>query len=136
MIDGSTAGTGADHYSQTQVAGSIILNNPTLNVTLGPDFSPIDRDIVHHRRQDSGSSAVSGTFNGLAQGSTIEVDGTTFAISYDGGTNSDSIVLTELYPSTTSFPPIRPLRFTGNRRLHGDRERAERHGSHRHGRLL
>ncbi len=102
VIDGSTAGTGADHYSQTQVAGSITLNNPTLSVTLGPDFAPsigTSFTIV----QDSGSSPVTGTFNGLAQGSTIEVDGTTFAISYDGGANSNSIVLTELYPSTTNL---------------------------------
>ena len=107
VIDGSTAGTGVGNYSQTQVAGSIILDNPTLNVTLGPDFTqsvPTSFTII----DSTGSSPVSGTFNGLAQGSTIEVpdSGTgtdvTFAISYDGGANSNSIVLTEVYPSTTT----------------------------------
>ena len=107
VIDGSNPGNGAGSYSQTKVAGSIILDNPTLNVTLGPDFNqsvPTSFTIIDR----TGSAPVSGTFNGLAQGSTIVVPdagtGTdvTFAISYDGGASSNSIVLTEVYPSTTT----------------------------------
>jgi trimeric autotransporter adhesin len=107
VIDGPNPGTGANFYSQTKVAGSIFLDNPTLNVTLGTEFTqsvPTSFTII----DSTGSGAVSGTFNGLAQGSTILVHdantGTdvTFAISYDGGANGNSIVLTEVYASTTT----------------------------------
>ena len=66
------------YYSQTKVAGSIILDNPTLNVTLGPDFTqsvPTSFTIV----DSTGSSPLSGTFNGQAQGSTIVVPDTVTA---------------------------------------------------------
>ena len=105
MIDGSTPGTGTDHYSQMQVAGSVALNSATLDITLGPDFTPsvpTSFTII----DNTGTSAVSGTFDGQAQGSTIVVPfgdtSVTFAISYDGGANSNSVVLTEVNPSTTT----------------------------------
>ena len=102
VIDGSTPGTGTDHYSQTQVAGSINLTGATLNVTLGPDFTsavPTSFTIV----DNTGSLAVAGTFNGLKQGSTIDVSGTTFQINYDGGSSGNSIVLTEVFPTATTL---------------------------------
>jgi autotransporter-associated beta strand protein len=43
---------------------------------------------------NTGSGAVTGTFTGLAQGSTISADGYDFTISYAGGTGND-VVLTE-----------------------------------------
>jgi trimeric autotransporter adhesin len=105
VIDGSTPGTGTGNYSQIKVAGSIILTNPTLDITLGPDFTPsvpTSFTII----DNTGSSAVNGTFNGQAQGSTIQVPfqstDVTFQISYTGGANGHSVVLTELDPSTTT----------------------------------
>ena len=84
VIDGSTPGTGNNHYSQTQAKpGPINLTAATLNITLGPDFTPsvpTSFTIV----DNTGSLAVAGTFNGLKQGSTIEVSGTTFQINYNG----------------------------------------------------
>ncbi len=100
-IDGSTPGTGSNHYSQTQVNGAVALNNAVLNVTLGSDFSasvPTVFTII----DNTGSQSVTGTFKGLAQGSTLQVSGVTFEVSYDGGASSNSVVLTELYPSTSS----------------------------------
>ena len=105
VIDGSTPGNGTDNYSQLQVAGSVVLNSPTLDVTLGPDFTPsvpTSFTII----DSEGSSNVNGTFNGQAQGSTIQVpyqsSSVTFEISYTGGANNNSVVLTEVYPSTTT----------------------------------
>jgi autotransporter-associated beta strand protein len=93
--------SGTDESNQTQVAGSIALNNATLDVTLGPDFTasiPTSFTII----DNTGSSVVAGTFENLPQGSTILVSGVTFAINYAGGSNSKSVVLTEVNPSTTS----------------------------------
>ena len=102
VIDGDSTGD----YSQTQVAGAINLTGSTLNVTLGPGFTatiPSSFTII----DNTGSAAVNGVFNGLTEGSTIDVDGTTFDITYAGGANGKSVVLTAVYPSTTtltSFP--------------------------------
>ena len=100
-LDGSTPGNGANHYSQTQVNGVISLDNSILNLTLGPDFTasvPTVFTII----DNTGSQPVTGTFSGLAQGSTLLISGVTFAVSYDGGPSSNSVVLTELDPSTSS----------------------------------
>jgi autotransporter-associated beta strand protein len=110
VIDGSTPGTGADHYSQTQVAGSIALNGATLNITVGPDFTqsvPTSFTII----DNTGSSTVTGTFSGLPQGGTTVISGVTFAISYTGGSSSNSVVLTEVDPSTVSVssPTVSPV---------------------------
>ena len=102
VIDGSTPGTGMNHYSQTQVAGSINLTGATLNVTLGPDFTPsvpTSFTII----DNTGTLPVAGTFHGQAQGSTIDVDGNTFQINYDGGSAGNSVVLTEINPTATSL---------------------------------
>jgi hypothetical protein len=50
------------------------------------------------------SSAVSGTFDGLAEGAQLTVDGITFSISYVGGTGND-VVLTALNTGTDPTPP-------------------------------
>ena len=74
VIDGSTAGTGTGNYSQTRVAGSIVLNSASLHVTLGPDFTPLigtTFTIV----DNTGSSAVSGTFNGQRRGRPLKLMG-------------------------------------------------------------
>ncbi len=102
VIDGSTPGTGTDHYSQTQVAGAINLTGATLDVTLGPDFTP-SVPTAFTIIDNTGSLGVAGTFDGLAQGSTIDVDGNTFQIDYNGGTSGKSVVLTEVFPSATSL---------------------------------
>ncbi len=112
VIDGSSAGNGTGHYSQTQVAAGINLTGATLNVTLGPDFTasvPTSFTII----DNTGSLAVAGTFDGLAQGSTIEVSGTTFQINYDGGSAGKSVVLTEVFPSTTGLVASSPTSVFG-----------------------
>ncbi len=103
-IDGSTAGNGSGHFSQTQVAGSISLGGVNLNVSLGPDFTQsVGTTLTIIANQ--GSSPISGTFVGLPQGAGIDVSGKSFQISYDGGTNGNSVVLTEVYTSTTTVSP-------------------------------
>jgi hypothetical protein len=88
-LNGTTPGTG---YDQLKVRGSVGLSNATLHATLGfqsaisNSFTIIDND---------GADAVIGTFNGLAQGATLFINGIPFRITYNGGTGND-VVLTQL----------------------------------------
>ncbi|WP_435009178.1 autotransporter-associated beta strand repeat-containing protein [Tundrisphaera lichenicola] len=87
-IDGTTVGT---QYDQTDVTGSVTLAGATLSVSLG--YAPAIGDSFIIINND-GSDAVSGTFNGLAEGSTFTVGNVEFSISYAGGSNSNDVVLT------------------------------------------
>ena len=88
-LNGITAGTG---YDQVKVRGSVTLSNVTLHATLGfqsaisNSFTIIDND---------GADAVLGTFIGLAQNATLNINGIPFRINYTGGTGND-VVLTQL----------------------------------------
>ena len=94
-IGGTTVGT---QYDQLDVNGTVTLDG-ALNVslinsfvpTIGNTFTIIDNDET---------DAVSDTFDGLAEGSTVTVSGSTFTISYVGGTGND-VVLTATAPVTT-----------------------------------
>jgi fibronectin-binding autotransporter adhesin len=85
-LDGTTIGT---QYDQTDVTGTVILAGATLSISLGyglgigDSFTIIDND---------GVDAISGTFNGLAEGSTITIGATTLTISYVGGDGNDVVL--------------------------------------------
>ncbi len=86
-LNGTTSGSG---YAQLVVAGTVALGGSTLNIALG--FTPpvgTGFTII----KNNGSSAISGTFSGLAQGATFVRNGMTFQISYTGGSGHD-VVLT------------------------------------------
>ncbi len=100
-INGSTVGT---NYSQLQAGGTINLANATLSTTLN-SFTPTPDEqftIVNN----TGTSAITGTFAGLPEGATLSVSGTSFSISYKGGPNSNSVVLTALAATTTTISPV------------------------------
>jgi autotransporter-associated beta strand protein len=88
-LNGTTAGSG---YSQLTASGTINLTGSTLSVSLGftpaigNSFTIID---------NTGASAVVGTFNGLAQNGTFTLGGMMFQISYTGGDGND-VVLTRI----------------------------------------
>ncbi|HEX5218042.1 MAG TPA: autotransporter-associated beta strand repeat-containing protein [Verrucomicrobiae bacterium] len=88
-IAGTTPGTGHD---QIIVNGAVTLNNVTLNVSstaagaIGNQYVIIVND---------GADAVSGTFNGLPEGSTVTAGFQQYRISYQGGTGND-VVLTQI----------------------------------------
>ncbi len=87
-IDGSSVGT---EYDQTNVTGTVDLDNATLSLslgytpTIGDTFTIIDNDDF---------DPITGTFNGLSEGSTLTIGNVTFTISYQGGTNNNDVVLT------------------------------------------
>ena len=94
---GSSPGT---DYTQLQAAGPINLNGVQLNLTLGAGFVPMAGQ-AYMILDNTDSSAITGTFAGQAEGSTVAASGTSFLVSYIGGAGH-SVVLTELAASTTS----------------------------------
>ncbi len=86
-LNGTTVGT---DYDQIAVTGTVSLGGSNLSLssgftaTAGQTFTIIDND---------GSDAVTGTFNGLAEGATVSVGGKDYKISYAGGDGND-VVLT------------------------------------------
>ena len=88
-LNGTAPGSG---YDQLNVRGTVRLTGVTLNASLGfasavgQQFMIINND---------GADAVTGTFTGLPQNSSLYMGGEQFTISYTGGTGND-VVLTRL----------------------------------------
>jgi hypothetical protein len=94
QINGATAGT---QYDQVNVSGQVTLGG-TLKLTLGTMLKAGDQfTILKH----TGTSLISGTFAGLPEGARLTVNGTTFQISYKGGTGHD-VVLTVVGSASSS----------------------------------
>jgi autotransporter-associated beta strand protein len=93
-LDGATAG--ANGYDQLNVtSGTVNLGGSTLNVSIGTGFTPKIGE-TFTIIQNGGSSAITGTFNGLPEGGTFSTGGMTFQITYVGGSNGKSVVLTRI----------------------------------------
>jgi hypothetical protein len=84
-------GTGDDQYSRMRATGPIDLGTSTLALTLG--FTPTTGATFTLL---SGSAGVTGTFAGLAEGATFTQGGINFRITYKGGADGKSVVLTTL----------------------------------------
>lgn len=99
-IGGTTAGSG---YDQLNVTGTVDLGTTTtLNVSHWSGFRPALNDAFTIINND-GADAVTGTFQGLAQGATVTVDGVVYTISYTGGDGND-VVLTATDVSAATTP--------------------------------
>jgi hypothetical protein len=99
VLTGSTTfsatlnGTDPGSYSQLTVGGPIDLGSSALNLTLG--FEPpvgSTFEII----TNTGSTPITGTFSGLAEGAIFTQGGYQFEITYQGGTGDDSVVLTRV----------------------------------------
>jgi len=78
-------------FGQLDVTGTVTLGGKlkftaTSKPAIGSSFEILDNE---------GTAAISGTFAGLAQGSTLKANGMTFKISYKGGTGND-VTLTRI----------------------------------------
>lgn len=92
QMDGITAGTG---YGQLIVSGTISLNNATLLLTVLSGFT-LPFESAYEILNNTGSSSISTTFSGLVEGGTaIASNGRQFGITYQGGTSSKNVVVTE-----------------------------------------
>jgi hypothetical protein len=80
---GTTAGS---QYDQLSVVGAVSLGNATLQVVSLP---AVPAGTAFVLIQNNGADAVTGTFNGLAENSILNVNGQPFRIHYAGGKGND-----------------------------------------------
>jgi hypothetical protein len=85
-------GTDPDSYSYVTASGPVDLGGSTLNLTLG--FTPDLGDAFTLLSSDAGP--ILGTFAGLDEGAVFEQDGLLFRITYQGGPEGHSVVLTRV----------------------------------------
>ncbi|MBI5757591.1 MAG: autotransporter-associated beta strand repeat-containing protein, partial [Planctomycetales bacterium] len=93
-IGGTTPGNAATNHDQLNVTGTVTLGGATLTTTAFNSFVPVAGNSFTIINNDD-TDAVSGTFNGLAEGASISNflgSGLTAAISYVGGTGNDVVI--------------------------------------------
>ncbi len=92
-LNGNTPGTG---YGQLNVHGSVNLGGAVFTNSVGAGFSPVQGQAIVIVNKD-GTNAVTGTFAGLTNGSTVPVGNLKMRIDYKGGTGNDvTLTLTNL----------------------------------------
>ncbi len=98
-IGGTTAGNAISNHDQLNVTGTVSLGNANLNLSAFNNFVPVAGNRFTILVND-GSDAITGTFNGLAEGATISNflgSGLDATISYvansDGGSVGNDVVL-------------------------------------------
>ena len=108
-IGGTTAGT---QYDQLNVTGAVTLGNATLNLTQINSFVPVGGNTFTIINNDS-NDAVSGTFNGLAEGAIVSTNflgsGLTAKITYAGGTGNDVLLVVTSPPSLQKLFGTSPI---------------------------
>ena len=113
-LNGTTVGSG---YDRLNVTGTVNVSGAALSGTVG--FATTD-GMTFTVITNDGGDAITGTFAGLPEGSTVTLSGLTFKISYVGGTGND-VVLTRTAPTMGLAQQRRPIG-----------HRAGRHRSHLH----
>ncbi|MES2970728.1 MAG: hypothetical protein V4702_00185 [Patescibacteria group bacterium] len=94
-VGGTTVCT---EYDQTKVTGTVTLGNGTLSTLLVNNFKPVANQSYMIIEND-GTDAVTGTFNGLAEGATFTVSGYVLKVSYVGGTGNDVVLTVQSVPA-------------------------------------
>ena len=101
-LQGTNPATG---YDQIVVCTSGNVNLASATLALTSTFTPAS-GTVFTIVDNQGSASIIGTFNNLAEGAFISLNGSTYQISYVGGTGSNDVTLTVYNPATvTSFSP-------------------------------
>lgn len=98
-LGGTTACSG---YDQSIVNGAVDVTGGTLSAQLYNNFKPAAGQKYTIISND-GSDAVTGTFEGLAQGATFTVNGYTLSVSYTGGDGNDVQLTVTAVPPDTGF---------------------------------
>ena len=96
-IQGVTPGVNFGHL---KVTGTVNLTGSTFAATLG--YAPFTGSIYLLIDND-GTDAVTGTFNGVAEGGTVLLNGKTFSITYHGGDGNDVVLR---FTGTGLAPPV------------------------------
>ncbi|MEJ7783293.1 MAG: DUF5050 domain-containing protein [Solirubrobacteraceae bacterium] len=98
-LAGTTACT---QYDQLQVTGTVTVGG-NLSVSLLNGFIPTAGSVFTLIAND-GTDPVTGTFAGLAEGTTVSINGTAFRISYVGGTGNDVTLTALTVPAAAAIP--------------------------------
>ncbi len=103
-LDGSSPGDGTTGYDQLIASGSVILNSPQLDVTVGGGFVPTIGEVltIINNNSPPGPVNLEGSFIGLPEGGGLVVSGDVFRLSYVGGVREDSVTLTRVSTSTST----------------------------------
>lgn len=97
-INGTTE---CDEYDQVDVTGTVNLGDKvtTLTVTkLSGYTAAVDDEFVIIN--NDGTDTVTGTFKGLAEGTTVTFDGVVYTVSYKGGDGNDVVLTVKTIPAT------------------------------------
>jgi len=108
-VDMELGGTLAGEFDQFAVTGTVTLGNATLNTILYNGYVPANIGDSYTIINNDGVDAVTGTFNGIAEGGSVNVGAYRFDVSYVGGDGND-VVLTASYipgPPGTGFGVIK-----------------------------
>ena len=105
-INSSTAGSG---YDQLNVTGAVDLTGSSLHLNGTRTSNGGDTIVLIN---NDGADAVTGTFNGLAEGALVSLNGVNYNISYHGGTGND-VVLTDAAPTVATAASATPSPVTG-----------------------
>jgi hypothetical protein len=102
-IGGTTPGNGAGFHDQVNVTGAVNLDG-NLSVSSFGGFTPVFGQSYTIINND-GAEAVSGTFTGLPEGTSVPIGGTgrSAKISYVGGSGNDVVLTVDAIPGTMQF---------------------------------
>jgi autotransporter-associated beta strand protein len=95
-LNGTAVGT---QYDQTNVTGTITLENATLSLRIGGPLLAGNQFTILN---NDGTDAVLGHFSGLAEGASFMAGNQTFTISYQGNDGND-VILTAIVPEPATW---------------------------------
>jgi autotransporter-associated beta strand protein len=98
-VNGTMPGGLLSGHDQVVISGALTLNSATLSVPNTSPYSPADGDSIV---LITGATSVTGTFNGLPEGSQRLISGREFAITYQGGVGGHDVVLNAVRSTTTT----------------------------------
>ncbi|MBK7407029.1 MAG: hypothetical protein IPJ40_02500 [Saprospirales bacterium] len=101
-VEINDAGTAGTDYDQLDATGTVLIgSNVTLSLNINPGYIPTAGDEFIIVKSGTG---LSGTFDGLAEGSFVTTfGGLDFYISYSGGDGNDVVVMAPLPGAALSF---------------------------------
>lgn len=102
-VDFDAGGIGVP-YDRVNVTGSVVLQNPTLFIDVGPPAPPPGTKLII--LSNDGKDPIQGTFLGLPEGAQFIQDGYKFSITYKGGDGND-IAITTLNITPPDFKELR-----------------------------
>ncbi len=86
-------GTADGSFDQLNVTGTVSLDNATLSLSGSITSGAIQPIVIIN---NDGQDTVTQTFNNLPEGAIVAINGVPFQITYQGGTDNNDVVLTEV----------------------------------------